>query len=189
MKSVKAKIGLLTSGVALTIAILLLVAFYFSFKSMVTANVSQLDASLREGFDRTIRWEVETANSMLLRLDALATEGKLDRAEAAELAKTLLRELRYGPEGYFWADTVDGTNVVLLGKDAEGKNRMDSLDANKYPFIKNLIANGLKDGGGIPTIGSRRPERTSLCRRGVTPCSRNPGDGCSAPGPTSTIST
>ena len=162
MKSVKAKIGLLTSGVALTIAILLLVAFYFSFKSMVTANLSQLDASLREGFDRSVRWEVETAHSMLGKIAALAGDGTLDRDQADVLAKTLLRDLRYGDEGYFWADTVDGTNVVLLGKDTEGKNRMDAVDANKYPYMKNIIANGMKEGGGytdywFPKAGSDKP--------------------------------
>jgi len=40
-----------------------------------------------------------------------------------DLAKRTLRELKYGKDGYFWADTVDGTNVVLLGKATEGTNR------------------------------------------------------------------
>ena len=30
----------------------------------------------------------------------------------------MLRQIRYNKEGYFWADTYEGVNVVLLGKDA-----------------------------------------------------------------------
>lgn len=76
MKSIKAKIGLLTSAIAFVIALLLVGAFYISFNSMVTTQIGMLDATLREGFDRSVRWEVETANSMLLKIDSRKkTEG------------------------------------------------------------------------------------------------------------------
>ncbi|HNY17075.1 MAG TPA: hypothetical protein PKL75_06465 [Treponemataceae bacterium] len=94
MKSIKTKIGLLTSGVAFLIAILLVAAFFVSFRSMVNGQIRQLDTTLREGFDRSIHWEVETANSLLLKIDALRKDGKLSEAQATDLAKTLLRDLR-----------------------------------------------------------------------------------------------
>ena len=162
MKSIKTKIGLLTSGVAFLIAILLVAAFFVSFRSMVNGQIRQLDTTLREGFDRSIRWEVETANSLLLKIDALRKDGKLSEAQATDLAKTLLRDLRYDKEGYFWADTEGGDNVVMLGKDTEGKNRLNALDAKNYPYMKNIIANGMKEGGGytdywFPKAGTTVP--------------------------------
>ena len=36
-----------------------------------------------------------------------------------------MREMRYGDTGYFWIDESNGTNVVLLGCDTEGTNRME----------------------------------------------------------------
>ncbi|HNY21624.1 MAG TPA: methyl-accepting chemotaxis protein [Treponemataceae bacterium] len=148
MRGIKAKIGMLTSGIALLIAVLLVAAFFVSFRSMVNTQISILDSTLREGFDRSIRWEVETANSLLLKIAALKDEGKLPEAQANDLAKVLLRELRYDKEGYFWADTTEGINVVLLGSATEGKSRMEMLDAKGYPLVKNIIANGMKEGGG-----------------------------------------
>lgn len=148
MKSIKLKIGILTSAVALVIATFLVAAFFISFKTMVDAQIAELESSLREGFDRSIRWEVETATSMLEKIDALKADGTLTPDQANALAKTLLRDLRYNKDGYFWADTVEGVNIVLLGKDLEGKNRIDALDAKGYLYAKNIIANGIKDGGG-----------------------------------------
>ena len=58
-----------------------------------------------------------------------------------ELAATLLREMRYGESGYFWADKSDGTNVVLLGRDTEGKNRFNAKDKNGNLFIQQIIEN------------------------------------------------
>ena len=148
MKGIKAKIGLLMGGIAFSIATLLCAVFFFSFRSMVNAEIASLERTLREDFDRTIRWEVETANSMLLKISALKDEGKLPEEQASDLSRALLRDLKYDKEGYFWADTTDGTNVVLLGKATEGTNRLNSLDANGFPFIQHIIENGMKDGGG-----------------------------------------
>lgn len=47
----------------------------------------------------------------------------------------------------FWADTYDGTNVVLLGNETEGTNRIDKLDEKGFAYMKAIIQAG-KDGGG-----------------------------------------
>jgi hypothetical protein len=76
-------------------------------------------------------------------------EMSMDAARA--LGAALLRGLRYGDpeEGYFWADTADGTNVVLYGnKDVEGKNRHDAEIFGIY-YIKEVIKNGMRPEGGF----------------------------------------
>lgn len=162
MKSISTKISVLTSAIALSIAVVLVIVFYFSFNSMVHAQTSLLDKTLRESFDRSVRWEVETANSMLLKIDSLKKDGTLTQDQANILARKMLRDLRYNTDGYFWADTADGTNVVLMGQAQEGKNRMESVDSNGYPYMKNIIANGMKKGGGytdyqFPKAGTTVP--------------------------------
>jgi methyl-accepting chemotaxis protein len=67
--------------------------------------------------------------------------------EAKKLGADLLRDLRFGEEGYFWTDTSKGVNVVLLGSKTEGTNRYDAQDVNGTYFIQNIIKAGM-DGGG-----------------------------------------
>ncbi|HPL92505.1 MAG TPA: cache domain-containing protein [Treponemataceae bacterium] len=162
MNSIKTKISAMAIGITIAVTAVLLTVFFLSFRAMVHEQLTLLDSTLRESFDRTMRWEVESAVTMLERVAALEEEGVLDRSTAEEVAKRLLRDMRYGDEGYFWADTKDGLNIVLLGGAAEGKNRMESVDTNGTKFIRSIIENGLKDGGGysdywFPKAGTDKP--------------------------------
>jgi methyl-accepting chemotaxis protein len=77
--------------------------------------------------------------------------------EAKKQGAALLRGLKFGKEGYFWADTPDGTNVVYLGKEIEGKNRLKQQDAKgKYP-IEEIIKNGSQPDGGFTDYQFPRP--------------------------------
>jgi methyl-accepting chemotaxis protein len=92
----------------------------------VPAN-AQLEKLDNPSQDMLIKSEIETAVSMLQALFNKHQEGEITLEQAKNLGAYLLRELRYGTEGYFWADTEEGVNVVLYGrKDVEGKNRMDA---------------------------------------------------------------
>lgn len=110
-------------------------------------SIARTDGSLRQSFDRLARSEVETAASMLAGVAAARDRGRLSDAEARALAADLLRGMRYGGEGYFWADTTEGVNVVLLGRDAEGKNRLEAVDGNGNHYIRDLRARALAGGG------------------------------------------
>ena len=98
--------------------------------------------------DLLIKSEAETAVSMLQGIFMRHQQGKMTLEEAKELGASLLRELRYGTDGYFWADTEEGVNVVLYGrKDVEGRNRLEDKDSMGAFFVKDLMAKG-KAGGG-----------------------------------------
>ena len=64
--------------------------------------------------DSLIKSQVETAWSMLYGIYTKHKKGELTLEQAKNLGADLLRGLRYGPgkEGYFWADTLEGVNVV-----------------------------------------------------------------------------
>ncbi len=147
MKSVTSKIIILSVGISVAIVVALTAAFGIAFRSMVEDQVALLDSSLREGYDLSISWEVETAVSILDRIAKLRDEGRISPETARELAMKLLRDARYDKEGYFWADTADGTNVVLLGRDAEGKNRRDAVDEKGNKYIQGILDGALKGGG------------------------------------------
>ena len=120
MRSIRTKIVALAAAAALVVAVCLSVVFVNLLRSSVDEQVAALETTLRDDFDLLIKSEVETAVSMLERIAALRGDGTLGAAEARDLAATLLRNLRYGADGYFWADTPQGVNVVLLGNATEG---------------------------------------------------------------------
>ncbi|MDA3865460.1 MAG: methyl-accepting chemotaxis protein [Salinivirgaceae bacterium] len=129
-------------------------------------DLEQLSELLYTDYDNMIRSEVETAVSMLQQIHNLAIEGQITKDSAKILGANILRNLRYGSEGYFWADKSDGTNVVLLGGDSEGTNRMNLKDVNGTFLIQEIIAAG-KSGGGytdywFPKAGSDKslPKRS-----------------------------
>lgn len=76
--------------------------------------------------------------------------GEFTREQAIEQVRNLLRDARYdNGNGYYFCDTFDGTNLVLLGnKDVEGKNRINVKDSEGKEFMKEVISNGRKEGGG-----------------------------------------
>ncbi len=79
-----------------------------------------------------------------------------------KLSAGLLRALRYGNEGYFWADTTGGVNVVLYGKkDVEGKNRLEDKDRNGTVYVKKFLS-AAEAGGGYVELNS---EHIPLCLR------------------------
>ena len=88
--------------------------------------------------------------------------------EAQKAAADKLRELRYSESGYFWADTTDGLNVVLLGNETEGTNRFNLQDVNGKYMIQDLIA-AAKAGGGFTDYWFPRAGETEAARkRGYT---------------------
>ena len=98
--------------------------------------------------DLLIKNEVETAISLLQAVYAKHQQGAMTLEKAKELGADLLRELHYGTDGYFWADTTNGVNVVLYGrKDVEGRNRLEDQDPKGVFYVKELLAKG-KAGGG-----------------------------------------
>lgn len=120
----------------------------------------------RHAMDEVIKNETQSAVSMLQAIYGRHESGKITLDEAKVLGADLLRELRYGnnQEGYFWADTTSGVNVVLYGKkDVEGINRYEANINNVY-YVKEIIEKGKQPGGGytdywFPKKGEEAPSK------------------------------
>jgi len=113
------------------------------------ANVTQYRTTLYEQFDRTIQLEVQTAYSLVQDIYNSQQKGDLTPEAAKKKAADLVRNLRFDKENYFWIDTTDGVNVVLLGREAsEGKSRLESKDTQGKLFIHEFITKGSQAGGG-----------------------------------------
>ncbi|WP_322382507.1 cache domain-containing protein, partial [Clostridium perfringens] len=92
-------------------------------------SLSMQRKSLKDDYDSRIKEQVEIAISMIDKINEKAKRGEITLDEAKKQSADLLRNLKFGNGGYFWADTVDGLNVVLLGSETEGKNRLNSQDS------------------------------------------------------------
>ncbi len=159
MKSITAKIIALAAGAALIVTIGLSAVFGYLFVSASNAQISALEATLREDYDRLIKSQVESAVSLVERIGKMRTSGELGPEAAERLARDLLRDLRYGKDGYFWADTTEGVNKVLLGNASEGTNRMNLKDAKGFELVKAIIGAALA-GGGYTDYWFPRPGET-----------------------------
>lgn len=116
--------------------------------------------------DLLIKSEVETAVSMLQAVYEKHTRGEMSLDQAKKLGADLLRELRYGKDGYFWADTTEGVNVVLYGrKDTEGRNRIEDKDPKGTFYIKAFLKKGKAGGGYVEYLFPKKGQTAPLPKR------------------------
>ena len=163
MKNLKVRTKL---NLILTLVILLVVlASVVSINNMNQVKdkaLETIDASSRQSYDDSIKQQVSVVISLLSEVYDEYKAGAYTLDEAKKIAADEVRQMRYGDAGYFWIDQSDGTNVVLLGSDTEGTNRMETQDAEGYQMVKEIIRVAVEDGGGytdyvFPKEGETEP--------------------------------
>lgn len=143
---IKTKIIGMASLLVVGILITSIVGIYQERK-LSTDSLNSLEKAMRSDYDDEIKNQVGAAISVINEIYKDYQNGEYTEDEAKLLAADLVREMRYGENGYFWIDTYEGDNVVLLGSDTEGTNRINTEDANGYKMVADIIKNG-KNGGG-----------------------------------------
>ena len=131
-------------------------------KQLQSKALETLEADERASYDEQIKQQVDNVISLCQTIYDQYQAGVYTEEEAKKLAADEIRQLRYGDAGYFWVDQYDGTNVVLLGNDTEGTNRMETKDANGYQMVKEIIRVGQEADGGytdyvFPKEGETEP--------------------------------
>lgn len=169
MKKVKTRIITLTNLISLVTALIITGTMTIRNINDNKRSISIQKESLYEEYDKKIKEQVDIAISMIDSIYNETKTGKLTLDEAKKESADLLRRLTFGEEGYFWADTVEGVNVVYLGKDVEGTNRINTQDIKGNYMIKEIIENGKKEDGGyteywFPKLG----EKEALPKRGYS---------------------
>ncbi|MBP2630613.1 MAG: chemotaxis protein [Firmicutes bacterium] len=169
MKSIRTKIIMILNGIS--ILSILLIGSYFVY-DLVQENHRQSDdyrTSLEVSTDRGLKTQVETVVSAINSIYREQQAGKLTEEQAKLQAANLVRNLRYDKDSYFWIDTAQGVNVVLLGREVEGKSRLNDVDTKGVSYIKDMVNNGLKDGGGFTNYSFPKPgEKVDLPKRAYT---------------------
>ena len=144
--SVKLKMALVIVLV-LVMSVLLLLLSLSSVNDLKAKAIEELETSIKADYDQQIKEQVGGVISILEQHNEAYKNGEFATIEDAKTdAANIIRQMRYGEAGYFWIDQSDGTNVVLLGNDVEGTNRLDTVDSEGTPMVKNFIEGAVKEG-------------------------------------------
>lgn len=170
MNSIKAKLILVIVGVACFTTLCVGGLFVHNMVQNSQEAVILYRQNLTASVERELKLETETALSVIQAVYEQQQTGKLTPEQARQEAAARVRALRYNDgKGYFWIDTYEGVNVVLLGRDTEGKSRIDAVDPAGRHFIQEMIANGRKAGGGYTDLMFAKPNETQpLPKRNYT---------------------
>ncbi|MBR2179157.1 MAG: cache domain-containing protein [Selenomonadaceae bacterium] len=169
--SMRTQFLLVMIGASMITMLLMGVIFFKSSLDSTEAEVNQYRAALTEDVERELKIETETAISIIDTVYKRQQAGQLTQEQAMTEAAALVRNLRYdNGAGYFWIDTYEGVNVVLLGRtETEGKSRINLTDPHGKQFIKEMIENGQKSGGGYTDLMFAKPNQTEpLPKRNYT---------------------
>ena len=170
MNSIKARLIVVIVGVAFFTTLCVGGLFVKNMVQNSEEAVRVYRQELTANVERELRLETETALSVIKQVYERQQAGQLSPEQAKKEAADLVRTLRYDDgKGYFWVDTYEGVNVVLLGRDSEGKSRMNATDPSGRHFIQEMIANGRKAGGGFTDLMFAKPNETEpLPKRNYT---------------------
>ena len=159
--SLRARFIMMMVGASLITLVGVVAIFMQNMNAQKESEIKLYRETLRADVEREIKMETEVARSLIQKLHDRQKKGELSEAQAKKMAADLVRDLRYdNGAGYFWIDTYEGVNVVLLGRDAEGKSRINAKDPQGRFFIQEMIANGRKDGGGYTELAFPKPNET-----------------------------
>ena len=146
-------------------------AIFFSILSTSKAEVEKYRDTLIAEVEHELKIETETAIGVIDSIYKRQQAGELTEEQAKKEAADVIRDLRYdNGDGYFWIDTYEGVNVVLLGREnTEGKSRIDAIDPTGKYYIREMLENGRKPGGGYTDLMFAKPNETEpLPKRNYT---------------------
>ena len=134
------------AGLMLIFIVISIVFSINNMKQIEKESMRSQEESLRDDYDDSIKWQVQNVISLLESYNEDIKSGIYTEDQGKKIVADRIRQLGYGEDGYFWIDKSDGTNVVLLGGDIEGTNRIDTKDVNGFEMVRDFIEGAVKAG-------------------------------------------
>lgn len=150
MKSVKLSMVLSNILLVCVVSIVIGAVSLFEIQSQSTEQMKNYESAVRQGYDDSVKYQVENAISLLNGIYERQQAGEFTEEEAKEEAKRLIKSLRYNGDGYFW---IDDTDYILIAhpmlEEQEGNNRYDTTDQNGVKLIQEIVktATTIPEGG------------------------------------------
>lgn len=160
-QGIRRQIMLITMS-CFVLSIILISFDLFKEKKDDSNNIKILESNIRNGYDDSLKYQVNTALSLIETLRKQYESEHISEEEMKKKIAEVIRNLRYEENGYFWVDSSDGTNIVLYGSEIEGTNRYDFQDMNGKYVVQEVIKKA-KEGGGFtdyyfPREGETEPK-------------------------------
>ncbi|MDF2947819.1 MAG: exported protein of unknown function [Bacillales bacterium] len=168
MKRISSKITLVVVINILLAAIVIGGFSAYTLYNVNEENISNLEENLLYDYDLNIKNATDSLVSSLNSVKEQIKNGNLTKVEGEKIAADIIRNAKYGDGGYFWADTIDGVNVVLLGnKEVEGTSRLALEDKKGTKIIEEFIKISKDKGEGYLDYYFPKPGETeALQKRG-----------------------
>jgi len=123
---------------------------------MVWGGLVEMRQSLMSDREDAVRNLVQVAAHVVENWHDLEMSGALSREKAQKGAHDELARLRFGGDGYFFVQGLDGTAIVAYDPAREGKSRIGVLDSDGVQVVREQIAAARKQGGGF--VKYRNPQ-------------------------------
>lgn len=147
----------LIAAVTLLMAVVVCVQAVLSYEDLERAYNTAISVQ-RDTFDTVAKSEVESVITALQANYKRFQDGEISEIESWNTAKSIVRDTRYdGGRGYLWADKPDGTCAVDYRPEMAGTQRIDEKDSHGNYYIRGLIAQGGKKGGGFTSYYYPKP--------------------------------
>ena len=140
LQSMKARLILVIVGVSVLTTFCVGSFFIYNRVQESKSQVESYRQLLEQSVESELKNETQQAVSAINEVYKKQQAGQLTEEQAKKEAADRVRDLRYDDgKGYFWIDTYEGVNVVLLGRDTEGKSRIDATDPSGRHFIQDVF--------------------------------------------------
>ncbi len=147
--SIKIKVAVISVLILFSVSAFFMVTGTYALLQQQKYTVTRMESRMAADYDEKIKWQVQNLISLIKSYDTFYARKGLALKERQETIKEIVREIRYGTEGYFWIDTFDGINVLLpVNPAAENTNRLGWQDIHGKYMVKDFIEIGKNIGGG-----------------------------------------
>lgn len=163
---IKTKLFVFTASILMCIGAVAAVALYNEYLDKQN-QLQLIEQTIYQNYDLSIKSQVDNIVTLLDGVYKKYESGELTLEESKKLGADLVRNIRYDDGGYFWIDTTQGVNIILLGSSIEGTNRYNYRDAKGTLVLKNFIDLALESGEGYQSYWYPKANTTKpLMKRG-----------------------
>ncbi|MDF2606202.1 MAG: exported protein of unknown function [Bacillales bacterium] len=168
MRRISSKITLVVVINILLAAIIIGGFSTYTLKNVSNERILHLEEKLKKDYDLNIKNSTDSLVTSLSSVKEQMSKGQLTKDQGEKLAADIIRNAKYGDGGYFFADTIEGKNVVLLGnKEVEGTSRLALEDKKGTKIIEEFIKISKSTGEGyLDYYFPKAGETEALQKRG-----------------------
>lgn len=142
---IRYKLSLPVMGIISLFSLLILVFIFSNFKNYETTISENVEKNLIDGYKKELKSSTELAVSLM---ESIYKDDQLSQEEKIQKAQNMIRPLRFGQDGYFYAyKKGTGENIIHGTTPAnEGKNLWDLQSPDKKQYIIRDLDNAAVNG-------------------------------------------